>query len=405
MLSYLLRDYVITKDTQLSELYNLAGTGMTPGEMWVRENTVYVDVLSTTGGGCRAKGTVGASGTVINVEILDRGFGYSAGDTVRILDVSGPGEGAYATPVIDRTLGPVSVDNGGTGYSAETKIIVVDSTGYQAEDGNKAFGKGAEAIPTIENGVITSVEVTKTGSNYIDIAFNIFDPLGGTGAVLSTGINSSIASLSFSERGTGYSNPTPVIIDGGGLWGNAETIGNSFQGTCSLNNGIGSVSIIDDWFDYVDGNARLTVIDIHPEPTGYGATGEVTLNSAGSVSSVTITNSGSAYKQPQLTIDGPVNYIGSAINNVNTDLALFGPKGNAVSSPYSDGVSVNTNYKNGIMVQWQQENGHSLNDSWEFKLQSWIEGTPGNLVYKTYQYDGSSVNTSGIIALKDVWDV
>jgi hypothetical protein len=57
------------------------------------------------------------------------------------------------------------------------------------------------------------------------------------------------------------------------------------------------------------------------------------------------------------------------------------------------------------MVQWENENGHSLNDSWSFKLQTWIEGTPDNLVYKTYQSDGALINTSGIIALKDVWDV
>jgi hypothetical protein len=118
-----------------------------------------------------------------------------------------------------------------------------------------------------------------------------------------------------------------------------------------------------------------------------------------------MTNSGSAYISPRVTIDGPVLYAGSGINNVDTDIALFGPKGNSVSSPYSDGVSSLTNYKNGIMVQWENENGHSLNDSWSFKLQTWIEGTPDNLVYKTYQSDGALINTSGIIALKDVWDV
>jgi hypothetical protein len=148
----------------------------------------------------------------------------------------------------------------------------------------------------------------------------------------------------------------------------------------------------------------LTIVDVHPEPTGYGAEGTVELNTAGSVSNIIMTNAGTAYKSPQITVDGPVLYVGSGINNINTDIALYSPKSNTTGSVYGDQVSVMTNYKNGIMVQWENENGHTLNDSWRFTLQSWVKGTPDNLVYKTYQHDGAMINTQGVIALKDVWD-
>jgi hypothetical protein len=56
------------------------------------------------------------------------------------------------------------------------------------------------------------------------------------------------------------------------------------------------------------------------------------------------------------------------------------------------------------MIQFGNPNGHTLNDSWEFKLQSWKKGTPETLQYKTYQYNGASFNTSGVITLTDSWE-
>ena len=402
-------DYVITKDTQLTDLYTLTGVGMGSGKMWVRESTVFIDVVSASGGGLRAIGSVDGAGTLINVNVVERGLNYNSADAVRILDCSGPGEGAYASPVIKRSLldEQMSLDAGGSGYGPDTKIVVVDPTGYLDPNTQiRTFGSGGEVIPTITGGVLTNLLVTKPGQDYIDIDFIVVDPsLQGSGAAVSTGINSHVADIVFTSRGTGYVTPTPIVFDPSGLWGTTPTVGYGFVGTAILNDGVGAVTIIDDWADYIEGEARLTVVDIHPDPTGYGATGTISLNAQGAVSSIAMTDSGSAYKQPQVTIDGPVNYIGSAINNVDTDLALYGPKGNTDASPYSSGGAALTNYKNGVMVQWSNEQGHSLNDSWEFRLQSWIEGTPDNLVYKTYQYDGGSINTSGIIALKDVWDV
>ena len=80
-------------------------------------------------------------------------------------------------------------------------------------------------------------------------------------------------------------------------------------------------------------------------------------------------------------------------------------EGNENSSPFSYNGAANTNFKNGIMIQFENPNGHTLNDYWAFKLQSWKLGTPASLLYTSSRYDGNLENMRGIITLKDVWDV
>jgi plastocyanin len=399
-------DYLITKDTQITDTYDLIGTGMSgAGQMHVRNSEVLVDVITSTGGGCRAKGTIDASGTLINVAVEERGIDYVSGDTVRVMDISGSGEGAFGTPNIKRNLGVINVTNGGSGYLITDKIVITDPTGEVFSDGSKLFGTGA--LATISgvggSGEITSVTVTNGGTGYTDIDFVILSE-NGSGGAFSTDMNTYVESITMTGRGTGYTIPTAIMVDPIGMWGNTKTVAGSFSSSASLNDGVGAITIINDWQDYVDGSQRVTIVDIDPNPTGFGATATAELNAQGAVSSITITNSGSAYKTPQVTIDGPVLYIGSAINNVDTDLALYGPNGNTDASPFSALNTSGTNFKNGIMIQFANPNGHTLNDSWEFKLQSWVEGTPDSLLYRTYQFDGATYNTSGIISLVDAWE-
>ena len=104
-------------------------------------------------------------------------------------------------------------------------------------------------------------------------------------------------------------------------------------------------------------------------------------------------------------IGGPVLLSGSSINNVDTDLALYGPEANDAASPFTDTGTIYSNFKNGIMIQFSNPNGHTLNDSWTFKTQSWKLGTPASLLYTSSRYDGNLENMRGIITLKDVWEV
>lgn len=432
--------YVITKECEITDKYDLYDDNDTniKATLWVRDNSVYVDMNSTTGGGVYGKATVNASGNLINIAVDRPGQGYTGADSVRIIDISGPGEGAYASVTTNRSIGEVTVAASGTGYSSGTQIIAIDPTGTPQYDvtgttflGTK-YGSGAILRPILTTeavcsdtayttsatctgagetwttvGEITGITVVKGGADYVDIEFVINDPMEtGSAAVLTEDLNNVVTDVTMTARGTNYDEPLVLITDAGGLLGtDNNTVGTGFVGSVVLNNGIGSATIVEDWQDYVAGETRVMVIDEHAEPTGYGAEGTATLGIAGNISTIEITNPGTAYKTPVVIVAGPVLLPGASINNVNTDLALYGPEGNDNASPFSYNNSAGTNYKNGIMIQFENPNGHTLNDSWSFKLQSWTKGTPESLLYTSSRYDGNLENMRGIITLKDVWEV
>jgi plastocyanin len=438
--------YVITKECEITDKYDLYDDNDTniKATLWVRDSSVYVDMNSDTGGGVYGKATVNASGQVLNVAVERPGQGYTGADTVRIFDISGPGEGAYASVTTNRSIAEVTVSNRGTGYSPETQIIAIDPTGMPTYDitgttvTGHQYGSGAILRPILTTeavagscsdsqytdqstcesnsgtwtaeitiGEMTGVTVVAGGSNYVDIEFVINDPMDtGSGATITEDLNNVVTDVIMTSRGTNYDEPMVIVSDSGGLLGtDNNSVGTGFVGSVVLNNGIGSATIVEDWQDYVSGETRVMVIDEHAEPTGYGAEGIATLGIAGNIATIEITNPGTAYKTPVVIVAGPVLLPGASINNVNTDLALFGPEGNDNASPFSYNNSAGTNYKNGIMIQFENPNGHTLADSWSFKLQSWTKGTPESLLYTSSRYDGNLENMRGIITLKDVWEV
>ena len=437
--------YVITKETELTDMYEIYDDNNTDTKatLWVRDRSVYVDILSGTGGGFRGIATVNGSGNLTNIAVDRPGQSYISADDVIIRDVSGPGEGAYASVTTDRSIAAITITNGGTTYSQETEVWAFDPTGFPTYDefgvvDGHIYGNGAilrplfstEYIagyceddnytdqatcetnfavwtPEVNIGQLTAVNVLAGGSGYNDIEFIINDPTeAGSGMVLTADLNNVVTDVSITSRGSSYDEPIIVVSDIGGLIGTTDsTVGQGFAGTVELNNGIGAVTITSGWQDYLDGETRVTVIDTDPVPTGFGAEGTATLGVNGDVQSVEITNAGSAYKSPVVMVAGPVLQTGSSINNVNTDLALYGPEGNATDSPFAFNNTINTSFKNGVMIQFENPNGHTLNDSWEFKLQSWVLGTPASLLYTSSRYDGNLENMRGIITLKDVWEV
>jgi plastocyanin len=437
--------YIVTKDTELTDKYDITDNNSAAvATLWVRENTVFVDIATSTGGGMRGIATVNASGNIINIAVDRPGKGYLASDSVTIIDVSGPGEGAYANTIANRSVAEVTVNSRGTGYSQDTEIIVFDPTGYPVLDQNGAevgrtYGSGADLkaeityiavdefcsdsafgteldctnagatwSPAVTVGEIAEVKINRSGAGYADVQLIINDPKGaGAGATVTPDINNVIEDIDVVARGSNYDNPIIIVTDPGGTVGtdSTNTVGIDFAGTVVLNNGIGGATIVEDWSEYIASGTRVIVLDTHDEPTGFGATGVVTLGSAGNVSNIVMTNPGTAYKIPVVIVAGPVNYTGASITDANTDLALYGPKGNTDDSPFSANNSAGSNIKNGVMVQWENYNGHTLNDSWEFTLQSWKKGTPDALVYESSRFDGAMNNMKGVITLKDVWDV
>ena len=75
-----------------------------------------------------------------------------------IVRIVGDGVGASATPIVDEngSIFSIEVNNGGVGYNKAT-VRVVDNTGN---------GNGAYAKAIINNGSITSIYLTDTGSGY-----------------------------------------------------------------------------------------------------------------------------------------------------------------------------------------------------------------------------------------------
>jgi plastocyanin len=440
--------YVITKPTRTTEKYDIYDThniNGTTATLWVRDSTTYIEMISATGGGAYGFATVSGAGPgLTNIAVVDPGYGYIVEDTVKIIDTSGPGEGSYASSVItDRSIGVVSITNGGMNYSIDSKIVVIDPTGFPVLDGTgteigRTYGSGAILKPIFQQtyvagycsdvaligetacntgfgtwtpevvvGQLTAVNVFKQGSGYNDVEFIINDPNStGSGCVLAADLNNVITSIPITSRGVDYTEPHIIVSDAGGLLGTSnQTIGTGFVGSVVLNNGIGAVTIVSGWQDYVPGETRVIIIDDHAEPTGFGAVGEATTGINGNIEVITITNPGSAYKTPLVLVAGPVLYPGAYINNVATDLAIYGPEANSTTSPFADNNQINSNVKNGVMIQFENSNGHTLNDSWSFKLQSWMLGTPASILYSSSRYDGNLESMRGIITLKDMWEV
>jgi|LWDU01.1.fsa_nt_gi plastocyanin len=438
--------YTITKDTELTEKYNIVDSnGGQEAVLWVRENTVFVDMVTTTGGGMRGVATVNAAGNVINIAVDRPGKNYTPTDSLRILDVSGAGEGAYGVPILDRSVGALTIVSGGANYSESTQVKVFDPTGFPVYDTDgtteisRTYGTGAiigaevatddiagSCVDTnytdeatcvaasstwtaaVVKGEINKITIAEGGTGYADISIIINDPQGtGTGADIVPDINNVVSKISMTSRGQGYTQPTLVVTDSGGTVGtdSTNTVGLGYEGLVGLNNGIGGASILEDWADYINGTTRVIFLDVHPQPTGYGATATVSLGGAGNISNIIIDNPGSSYKQPVIVVAGPVTQTGAGINSANTAYALYGPKGNDDLSPFSAGGSAGTNFKNGVMVEWQQYEGHTQGDSWEFTTQSWVKGSPDSLVYESSRYDGVTNNMRGVLSLKDIWDV
>lgn len=85
-----------------------------------------------------------------------------------------------------RYLSNISIKNGGSGYSADTKIVIT---------GGGEGARGAAAICTVANGVITEVKIKASGTKYSDaksLRIEAVDPSGsGSGAVFEGFVNDS----------------------------------------------------------------------------------------------------------------------------------------------------------------------------------------------------------------------
>ena len=95
---------------------------------------------------------------VAYVKVTSPGFGYESLPNIHGLYKKSGDSAELSVDLIGTTIGSIDVVSGGRRY-VNPAIFIVDTTGN---------GEGATATATVENGIITSVTVTDSGTNYTE---------------------------------------------------------------------------------------------------------------------------------------------------------------------------------------------------------------------------------------------
>lgn len=150
-------------ETEASSGVSYVDQTFTAGSGYDNDGTYYeVPLTSAAGNGSGAKATVKiVSGAVTSIAITTKGSGYLAGDDLYISDAD-----AYTAGIIDDGLGP-------SGTDFATRVLGYD-VGANYTDGTytdvilSSDGSGASALAsiTVEDGEITSFEITTAGTGY-----------------------------------------------------------------------------------------------------------------------------------------------------------------------------------------------------------------------------------------------
>ncbi|MBG46650.1 MAG: hypothetical protein CMB76_09085, partial [Euryarchaeota archaeon] len=134
----------------------------TMGSGYSNAPVVYIDPAPIGGINAAAISKINQDGQVYEIQITNRGRGYTASPRVQIVNPIG-------AQVLDVTVASGSVTNiemltGGMGYTDAPSVYIVDDRkdGY----GEPIGGTGALAEATIFNGEITDINITNFGSGY-----------------------------------------------------------------------------------------------------------------------------------------------------------------------------------------------------------------------------------------------
>ena len=227
--------------------------GITGGSNYLPGSYSNVALSGGSGQGARANIVVGAGGNVTDVTLTASGVGYKAGEFLSVMPnvVGGTGSG-FSIPInttITNGIGELAL-TGGSGYGATTYTNVSMTGGT---------GTGAKAQVIVSANGTATVTLTTAGTGYT---------AGDTLTIADSAIGS-----------YGGSNITVPIatISGGGATGPAATLG-------ALTNATGHAPAIVTYK-----NVPLT------GGSGTGALATVTVNSAGEVAHVALTNGGTGY--------------------------------------------------------------------------------------------------------------
>ena len=125
---------------------------------------VYIDPAPEGGINAQATSRINSDGQVIEIQVNNRGRGYTTPPRARIIDPVG-------AQVLDVTVASGAVTEiemltGGMGYTDPPSVYIVDDR--KDAYGNPVGGQGAKAVATIFNGEITDINITDFGSGYSD---------------------------------------------------------------------------------------------------------------------------------------------------------------------------------------------------------------------------------------------
>jgi hypothetical protein len=232
-------------------------------------------------------------GQVVEMNITDPGSGYQPGDVVQVA-FSGGGSNNSAiltASLAATTLAGVTVTAEGEGYTFASVQFV-----------GGGGGSGAVATATIVDGAITAIVVTNQGSGYTT-APSVEIIGDGTGAEASAVLTpsrvasglapTSVASLTRTSGGSGYTGSAFVFFLGGG--------GTGATATATVSGGaVSALTLTSGGSGYTSAPEVLIFAS-----AGTGATATATLTSSGALSGVTVVNGGSGFTSvPLLTIVG-----------------------------------------------------------------------------------------------------
>ena len=233
----------------------------------------------------KAAATTTISAVVDYVEVLNS-IQYSTPPIVVI--TGGGGDGAVAESILDDDgyLTAIILTSGGSEYNSEP-IVLVD-------------GQDGQARAHI-SGYVDNIILTRQGSEYTSAPTVTVTGGGGSGAAFTAIVdNGQVQSFLTTNAGSGYKEAPIISFSGGGV--------NTATATASIAGSIASISVTAIGIGYTQANTTITF-------TGGGGSGLAAtpvINEAGSLVDINITNPGSGYTS------NPI------VNIISTDLAPSG---------------------------------------------------------------------------------
>lgn len=273
------------------------------------------------GRGGAAEATIDANGVITDITVTNVGTGYKGPVTVGITD---SGEGATAAAVLangvitdvtitnpgkDYYTADVTITDSGAGATAtavmastgavKTAALNAGGTGYSQNDVlTITGGTGTFTVATVDgNGVILTGSLTSGGANYSTIGAATGVALtGGNGsnATVDIVVGKAIASFTMGTNGSNYTTARVVLT--GGTPSVAATIS-----PVVANGRVTGITVS------AGGSGYVSVPSVAIYPGGQNATATATIGELGSalegqIIDITVTNGGTNYGNPIITI-------------------------------------------------------------------------------------------------------